>query len=501
MFLLFFSLPFAINSANLPAESKTTTVERTLIPPAVYSADIAASGNTTTAERSLVPPAPEVTVTEEDSSDSDTATTKNTIPPIPSLEDWEDNMKTYGAKYLTQAQFMDENLVWYYDGTKVFYQIAEYTRNKTWLAGAKNVLNWYRDQYVIKNNGMLPGWRLFPHGLLMDFRATGDIKSKDAVVMLAKNGAFAGSRGASFKLNDVGLSREIAYNINCYEVARELGEPGFSGRDPFIDVALYHLQQWTGWLKNNPDGKKYPWPDKVNGDCFKPFMAGLTCEALIRVCENNGVDSGKKQQIFSAIKEFAPMMFKAAWIKGRRTFWYESSKRVPAADLSLLVCPLYGWLWHYTGDKSFLEMGDQLFENGVQGAYLDGGKQFSQNYRWSFDYVKWRKEPPLSAGGPASALNSEANTTLISVIGKKPGMKPKLVRSMLAKGLKKDDIVLCYCASKYSKLKMPELISARLKASTNYEFLNKVLNLGRDEIKAVNEEENVIKKELNGTKP
>ena len=32
-------------------------------------------------------------------------------------------------------------------------------------------------------------------------------------------------------------------------------------------------------------------------------------------------------------------------------------------------------------------------EGGVEGAWLDQGKQFSQNYRWSFDFVKWRLNP------------------------------------------------------------------------------------------------------------
>ena len=27
---------------------------------------------------------------------------------------------------------------------------------------------------------------------------------------------------------------------------------------------------------------------------------------------------------------------------------------------------------------------------GVEGAWLDQGKQFNQNYRWSIDYLKWR---------------------------------------------------------------------------------------------------------------
>ena len=471
-----------------------------LLASAAICAVIPPAGKLPAGDSKLVAPAPEVTGTGESSASSATSSADSTIPPIPSLEDWENNMKTYAVKLKTQTQYMSETLVWYYDGTKVFYQIAEYTKDKSWLDGAKNVLKWYRDQYVIKNNGRLGGWRLFPHGFLMDYKATGDIKSKEAIIMLAKYGAFANERGTPAKLNNVALSREVAYNINCYEVARELGEPGFSGRDAFIDVALSHLQQWTGWLKSNPDAKNYPWVASSNGTGFQPFMVGLTCEALIRVCENNGVDSGKKQQILFAIKEMATLMFKAAWLKDKATFWYESQKRNPAPDLNLLICPLYGWVWHNTGDIVFLEMGDKLFQSGVFGASLSGGKQFSQNYRWSFDYVKWRTDPPLAAGRSSSMSAAETRPALISVLGKKPGMTPELIRSMAAKGLRENDILTCYCASKYSKLKMPELIGARLGVATNFEFLSNVLKLDRESAKAVNEEAAEIKKELDKKK-
>jgi len=471
-----------------------------LLASAAICAVIPPAGKLPAGDSKLVAPAPEVTGTGESSASSATSSADSTIPPIPSLEDWENNMKTYAVKLKTQTQYMSETLVWYYDGTKVFYQIAEYTKDKSWLEGAKNVLSWYRDQYVIKNNGKIGGWRLFPHGFLMDYKATGDIKSKEAIIMLAKNGAFASERGTPAKLNNVGLSRETAYNINCYEVARELGEPGFSGRDAFIDVALSHLQQWTGWLKSNPDAKNYPWVAS-NGTGFQPFMVGLTCEALIRVCENNGVDSGKKQQILSAIKEMATLMFNAAWMKDKATFWYESQKRQPAPDLNLLICPLYGWVWHHTGDIAFLEMGDKLFQSGVFGAYLNGGKQFSQNYRWSFDYVKWRTDPPLSGGGSSSMSAAETSPALVSILGKKPGMTPALISSMSAKGLKDNDIIACYCASKYTEMKLQELIKARTEVTTNYEFLFNVLNHDREKIKAVNSEEELIKKELGPGRP
>jgi len=34
----------------------------------------------------------------------------------------------------------------------------------------------------------------------------------------------------------------------------------------------------------------------------------------------------------------------------------------------------------------------EVFEISDHVAWLEGGKQFSQSYRWSFDYVKWRSE-------------------------------------------------------------------------------------------------------------
>ncbi|MBZ5636897.1 MAG: hypothetical protein LAO55_27555, partial [Acidobacteriia bacterium] len=60
------------------------------------------------------------------------------------------------------------------------------------------------------------------------------------------------------------------------------------------------------------------------------------------------------------------------------------------SDLNLLLAPMYGWVYQRTGAQIYRDQGDQLFNAGVAGAWLDGGKQFSQNYRWSQKYVEWR---------------------------------------------------------------------------------------------------------------
>jgi hypothetical protein len=71
--------------------------------------------------------------------------------------------------------------------------------------------------------------------------------------------------------------------------------------------------------------------------------------------------------------------------------------RPGSPDLNLLIAPTYGWVFRQSGDATYRQRGDQIFAGGVKRAYLGGGKQFDQNYRTSFDYVKWR------SGGPAGA--------------------------------------------------------------------------------------------------
>ena len=66
--------------------------------------------------------------------------------------------------------------------------------------------------------------------------------------------------------------------------------------------------------------------------------------------------------------------------------------RVYYRNLNLLIAPVYAWLYMRTADTIYRDRGDKVFAGGVKKAWLHGDKQFKQNYHWSFDYVKWRKE-------------------------------------------------------------------------------------------------------------
>ena len=81
------------------------------------------------------------------------------------------------------------------------------------------------------------------------------------------------------------------------------------------------------------------------------------------------------------------------------------------SNLNQLVAPAFAWYWKFSQDNTYLTRGDAMFSAGVLGAgtnskasitdqdYSWSGKEFSLNYKWSFDYVRWRSGDNGSAVG------------------------------------------------------------------------------------------------------
>jgi hypothetical protein len=296
------------------------------------------------------------------------------VPPIPGFTQWEANMTAKGGNLCDEADILNKGLwegnIWYYDGIRVYYQIADYTNDDSWNACAGYVKNVYRP-YVLDNNGAIPGWRLFPHGLCEDYLKTGAEDSRDAVILMSQNSAYASHGGGV----DPALVRETAYLIHAYRIAQLLGAAEHENYLTAVDFALGHIDQWFV-------SKTEPY--------MQPFMVGLASEALIQYHEET-----KDPRIPPVIKIAMDGIWDWAWIPEDKAFFYESTGDTSsgAPDLNLLIAPAYAWLYRMTGDPVYQERGDLIFEGGVEGAWLDQGKQFSQNYRWSFDFVRWRLNP------------------------------------------------------------------------------------------------------------
>ena len=324
---------------------------------------------------------------------------------IPSLAQWEANMTFYGQKHCatlqdptkTASQKLDAT---YYDAERVYLQIAAYTASPTWNGCGQAAERVYRDTYVIPNNGRVPGYWNFTTGQRHDYELTGDTASRNGVLMLAQNAIYA-ANGPLTSAIETALSREISYAIVSYVDSEMLGAARNPQLEAYIDIQLGHFDQWfvskTSRCLSNCD------PASATGKYYvQPFMVGIAAEALIAYYQEIYPDP----RIPNAVKIAADWLWTHAWDAPNKTFWYENQisdpSQIPsgywpsatfsssAPDLNLLIAPAYAWLYRMTGDTTYRDQGDQVFVGGVANSWLDGPKQFNQNYRWSFAFVKWR---------------------------------------------------------------------------------------------------------------
>ena len=277
------------------------------------------------------------------------------------------------------ASFDLKLLATYYDAEFVFFNIAQHLNNGFFNTCAERAEAVYRDQYAAVYSGFLPGYWNFTHGLRESYLRTNDATSRAVAIQIAENAAFARDSTQLSETMLADASRETAYAIHAYLNAEDLGQPRRARLATLVNHALGHLDQWYV-------SRTAPY--------VRPFMVGLTAHALISYYEKTG-DS----RIVPALQQAADAMFAELWVESSLAFRYTDrlinpGDLDPAPDLNMLIAPLYGFLFHETGDSKYLVQGDKIFEGGVLGAYLYNGKQFNQSYRWSFDYVRYRTIAP-----------------------------------------------------------------------------------------------------------
>ena len=81
-----------------------------------------------------------------------------TPPAIPTFAKWESTMLTLARKWCpapgTVLGLGDEQAVWYYDGGRTYFQIADYTQDRSWETCAFEVAHQYRDAVIVANGGI-----------------------------------------------------------------------------------------------------------------------------------------------------------------------------------------------------------------------------------------------------------------------------------------------------------------------------------------------------------
>jgi hypothetical protein len=208
---------------------------------------------------------------------------------------------------------------------------------------------------------------------------------------LGDNGAFARDTTPNSELIPFLASRENAYALYAKLIQFEASGTWNPRIETLVNNALGHVDQWFVTR---------------SATFIRPFMAALTARSLIKYWNITN-----DPRVIPAIKIIADNLWSECWLPGNVAFsytnvdtalfaptasGYNSGGREATPDLNLLIAPLYGFLYHVTGDRLYVERGDQIFSGGVRGAWLTNAKQFNQSYFWSFDYVSWRSEAPMS---------------------------------------------------------------------------------------------------------
>ena len=308
-------------------------------------------------------------------------------PPIPNKAKWESTMTTLAAKWCNVSNpvevmsFGFEGQVWYYDGAFVYYQTADYTGNSAWLGCANNIVRQYRD-FVLAQGGRVPAWRLFVAGLERAARMAGpaDTSYITAITQLALNSPYAAAGGL---IRDDGI-RETAYLLEAQlAMSRLTGQ-----RAPMEQRTADRL---IGMFDSLFVSNNYVYQQL--------FMDGLALRALI-----DYYSMRQDARVPGLVKVALDWIYANAWVPGQglltnpeplgpRCDWGCQS---PVMDLVNLVAPAYAWYWALTGNPAYLSWGDELFSQSLNSDISYSGKIFSQNYRWSFDYVRWRTSGTLT---------------------------------------------------------------------------------------------------------
>ncbi|HWR49993.1 MAG TPA: hypothetical protein VN428_02730 [Bryobacteraceae bacterium] len=301
--------------------------------------------------------------------------------PLTPLNKWKDTYKKLGTKWCKANEGMLwgwEGQVWYYDGGRVYVQMADYFRDPSWEPCAYNILGQYRDT-LLAQKSWNSGWRVFTKGLRMPYERTGDPRYKDALHVLATKSPYAATGG---DVRDT-FMRETAFILQAY-VDDELAG---NGRNPNLERSVAFLLGHFEAVFETGDFLFH-----------QTFMDGLAAEALIDYYELTG-----DPRIPAAIRSMLDWMWENGWDPATNRLVYNPEPegdrcsanngcQVYKTELINLIVPAFAWYWRLSGDAVYARRGDILFSHSLDTDISYSGKIFSQNYRWSPSYVQWRAE-------------------------------------------------------------------------------------------------------------
>ncbi len=283
----------------------------------------------------------------------------------------------------------------YYDRANTYYAFWARTGNVEYYRRATLIAVNYRKNYLEASNYGPSSYWYMPEGQETHYLLTGDEASRTAVGYSADVFLADYYQSGISSVNAEMENRVQGRVIMAMLTAWKINAPSRQGAN-WAATLRADLPKILG--TQGADGA-YRFTAPNAGQCGynKPFMVGILNTALIKY--NTYFE--KDARILPAVQKAADYMWTKNWIASGSGFMYLEASCVnpnggsdgpyPAPDLDNLIVDNFGWLYQQTGNSAYRTEGDQVFTGGVNNAWLDGTKQFNENYGNSFRYSYYRQ--------------------------------------------------------------------------------------------------------------
>jgi hypothetical protein len=277
----------------------------------------------------------------------------------------------------------------YYDRALIYYAWwirsgnVEYWKRATALAVS------YRRDYLEANDYNTSAHWAQIEGIALHYLLTGDEASRYAVGRVGDVFSMPYYTDNLGNLNAVMDNRIQARTLTAFLTAWRLDAPSQMG----ATWARLLPNALTDILSSQDPSGAYRFARRDN-QCGhnKPFMVGMLNDALIQYYGLFSADA----RIPPAVQKAIDYMWTNDWDSAAQAFVYldgpcPGDDGGPSADLNNLAVNGFGWIYQRTRDPAYRDKGDQVFAGGVTNAWLEGSKQFNQEYTSSFRYLAYRK--------------------------------------------------------------------------------------------------------------
>lgn len=259
-------------------------------------------------------------------------------------------------------------------------------------------------QYIVGLSYSPQGYWNFPDGLYYACTQQASAQGCSDLHGLANgnNGNLVAEDGGRF---DVTNTRETAYALGLRRLDYDQGG-GSSTLAEVKALVNYNLGSVDGIVNGQVER---------GAGCYgfeEAFMDGLLADELIKYYNDPQTGNQADPRIPPAIQALADHVWATLWIPRTGDNGYflygrfgcdttgqiaEDAGGSDLRSLNLLIAPLFAWVYKETGQAIYQKEGDAVWNSGVTTAVNSGlgwsGKNFSQQYRWSFGYPLWRSAP------------------------------------------------------------------------------------------------------------